>query len=307
MSPGPARPAPSPTSRSNRCWSPPWRPPPRTPPTGRPGPGPPAGHVAVGHQPDLAGLRAQAAPGRHLQAVHRPAVHREGPRRGRPVPQPPQAAWCCAWTRRRRCRRWTAPPRSCRCCPGPAAATHDYVRHGTTNLYAALDVASGKVLSQLTAATARWSSGGSWPASTSRCPPSWTVHVICDNSSTHKTPAIQRWLLAHPRFHLHFTPTYSSWLNLVERWFAELTSKWLRRGTHRSVAELEQRSRPGSTPGTRTRGRLCGPRPPTRSSTPSPPTANESTTQHQTAGRGRAGKALNQGRLVGWDGLVLAG
>jgi transposase len=65
------------------------------------------------------------------------------------------------------------------------------------------------------------------------------VHVICDNSSTHYTPQIRRrWLLGHPRFHLHFTPTYSSWLNLVERWFAELTSKWLRRGTHRSVAEL---------------------------------------------------------------------
>jgi transposase len=66
------------------------------------------------------------------------------------------------------------------------------------------------------------------------------VHVICDNSSTHKTPAIQRWLLAHPRVHLHFTPTSGSWLNLVERWFAELTTKWLRRGTHRSVRELEQ-------------------------------------------------------------------
>ena len=66
------------------------------------------------------------------------------------------------------------------------------------------------------------------------------ARVICDNSSTHKTPAIQRWLVAHPRFQLHFTPTYSSWLNLVERWFAELTTKWLKRGSHRSVAELEQ-------------------------------------------------------------------
>ena len=64
------------------------------------------------------------------------------------------------------------------------------------------------------------------------------VHLILDNSSTHKTPAIQRWLVRHPRFTLHFTPTYSSWLNLVERWFAELTTKWLRRGTHRSVREL---------------------------------------------------------------------
>ncbi len=64
------------------------------------------------------------------------------------------------------------------------------------------------------------------------------VHVIVDNSSTHKTPAIRRWLLRHPRFSFHFTPTYSSWLNLVERWFAELTERWLRRGSHRSTKEL---------------------------------------------------------------------
>ena len=65
------------------------------------------------------------------------------------------------------------------------------------------------------------------------------VHLVVDNVSTHKTPEIRRWLLRHPRFHLHFTPTYSSWMNLVERWFAELTNKWLRRGTHRSTRELE--------------------------------------------------------------------
>ena len=64
------------------------------------------------------------------------------------------------------------------------------------------------------------------------------MHVIVDNSSTHKTPAIHRWLLRHPRFTFHFTPTYSSWLNLVERWFAELTERWLRRGSHRSTKEL---------------------------------------------------------------------
>ena len=64
------------------------------------------------------------------------------------------------------------------------------------------------------------------------------MHLVLDNSSTHKTPAIKRWLLAHPRFVLHFTPTSSSWLNLVERWFAELTTKKLRRGAHRSVREL---------------------------------------------------------------------
>jgi transposase len=64
------------------------------------------------------------------------------------------------------------------------------------------------------------------------------VHVICDNASTHKTPAIKKWLLAHPRFVLHFTPTSSSWLNLVERWFGELTTKKLRRATHRSTRQL---------------------------------------------------------------------
>jgi transposase len=65
------------------------------------------------------------------------------------------------------------------------------------------------------------------------------VHLVVDNVSTHKTPEIKKWLVRHPRFHLHFTPTYSSWMNLVERWFAELTNKWLRRGTHRSTKELE--------------------------------------------------------------------
>ena len=70
-------------------------------------------------------------------------------------------------------------------------------------------------------------------------PADLAIHVIVDNSSTHKTATIQRWLLRHPRFSFHFTPTCTSWLNLVERWFAELTNKWLRRGTHRSVKELD--------------------------------------------------------------------
>jgi transposase len=125
--------------------------------------------------------------------------------------------------------------------PGvPQRATHDYTRHGTTNLYAALDVASGKVISQMTARH-RAVEFKRFLAHVERVVPAeLELHVICDNSSTHKTPGIQRWLLAHPRVQLHFTPTYSSWLNLVERWFAELTTKWLRRGSHRSVQELEQ-------------------------------------------------------------------
>jgi transposase len=124
--------------------------------------------------------------------------------------------------------------------PGvPRRQTHDYTRHGTTNLDAALDVASGKVISQMTPRH-RAVEFKRFLAQVERAVPAGLeLHVICDNSSTHKTPTIQRWLVAHPRVQLHFTPTYSSWLNLVERWFAELTTKWLRRGSHRSVQELE--------------------------------------------------------------------
>ena len=100
------------------------------------------------------------------------------------------------------------------------------------------------------------------------------------NVSTHKTPAIQRWLLRHPRFKLHFTPTYSSWMNLVERWFSELTTKQLRRGTHTSVAALKRlHQRPGPTTGTPTPDRSHGARPQTRSSRPWPHIYNEFPTQ----------------------------
>jgi transposase len=125
--------------------------------------------------------------------------------------------------------------------PGtPERRTHDYARHGTTNLYAALDVASGNVITELTPRHRAIEFRRFLARIDQAVPADLAVHVICDNSSTHKAPAIQRWLLAHPRFQLHFTPTYSSWRNLVERWFAELTTKWLRRGTHRSVAQLKQ-------------------------------------------------------------------
>jgi transposase len=123
--------------------------------------------------------------------------------------------------------------------PGtPARATHDYRRHGTTNLYAALDVASGCVISDLTPRHRAEEFRRFLALIDRSVPEELDVHVIVDNSSTHKTPAIHRWLLRHPRFTIHFTPTYSSWLNLVERWFAELTERWLRRGSHRSTKEL---------------------------------------------------------------------
>jgi transposase len=123
--------------------------------------------------------------------------------------------------------------------PGTAERrTHDYRRHGTTNLYAALDVASGQVIADMTPRHRAEEFRRFLNLIDHSVPAELDVHVIVDNNATHKTPAIQRWLLRHPRFTLHFTPTYSSWLNLVERWFAELTNRWLRRGTHRSTREL---------------------------------------------------------------------
>lgn len=123
--------------------------------------------------------------------------------------------------------------------PGtPERRTHDYRRYGTTNLYAALDLASGNVIADLTARHRAEEFRRFLTLIDKTVPAHLDIHVVVDNSSTHKTPAIQRWLLRHSRFTFHYTPTYSSWLNLVERWFAELTSKWIKRGTHRSVKEL---------------------------------------------------------------------
>jgi transposase len=121
--------------------------------------------------------------------------------------------------------------------PGtPERATHDYKRSGTSSLYAALNLTTGKVLGRLHSRH-RAIEFKQFLATIDRdVPAELDVHVVLDNSSTHKTPAIQKWLLAHPRFVLHFTPTSASWL--VERWFAELTTKKLRRGTHRSVRDL---------------------------------------------------------------------
>lgn len=123
--------------------------------------------------------------------------------------------------------------------PGvPERHTHDYVRNGTTNLYAALDVASGQVIAEMTPRHRAEEFRRFLNLIERSVPKGLDIHVVLDNSSTHKTPAIQRWLQRHPRFTLHFTPTYSSWLNLVERWFAELSTKWIKRGAHRSVRDL---------------------------------------------------------------------
>jgi transposase len=123
--------------------------------------------------------------------------------------------------------------------PGtPQRATHDYRRAGTSSLYAALDLTTGKVIGRLHSRHRAIEFKQFLATLDREVPPHLDVHLVLDNSSTHKTPLIQRWLTAHPRFVLHFTPTSSSWLNLVERWFAELTNKLLRRGAHRSVRDL---------------------------------------------------------------------
>lgn len=117
--------------------------------------------------------------------------------------------------------------------PGtPQRATHDYKRHGTSSLYAALDIATGKVIGQMHARHRAIEFKKFLTTIDREVPEDLTVYLVCDNASTHKTPAIQRWLVAHPRFVLHFPPTSSSWLNLVERWFSELTSKKLQRAAH---------------------------------------------------------------------------
>lgn len=124
--------------------------------------------------------------------------------------------------------------------PGQAERrTHDYVRHGTRSLFAALDAKSGRIIGQLHRRHRAIEFRKFLDTIDAAVPGSLDVHLILDNSSTHKTPRIHRWLARRPRFHLHFTPTSSSWLNLVERWFAMLTDKQLRRGTHRSTHALE--------------------------------------------------------------------
>jgi transposase len=124
--------------------------------------------------------------------------------------------------------------------PGVAERrTHDYRRHGTTSLFAALDIATGHVIGE----THRRHRSSEFKTFLDRLerevPTDLDVHLVLDNYGTHKSPLIRRWLVRHPRFQVHYTPTYSSWINQVERWFATLTEKQIRRGTHRSTRQLE--------------------------------------------------------------------
>jgi transposase len=120
----------------------------------------------------------------------------------------------------------------------PQRASHDYERNGTLDLFAALDIATGKVITDLRKTHTSADFVAFLNKVNREVPKDLDVHVILDNLSAHKTPTVQKWLLRHKRFHLHFTPTYGSWMNLVERWFSALTTKKLQRSAHDSVADL---------------------------------------------------------------------
>ncbi len=125
--------------------------------------------------------------------------------------------------------------------PGVAERrTHDYIRHGTTTLFAALDLASGSVIGELHRRHRSREFLAFLRTIDTNVPPKLDVHLVMDNYGTHKTPSVKGWLARRSRFHVHFTPTSSSWLNLVERWFALLSERQIKRGTHRSTLELER-------------------------------------------------------------------
>lgn len=117
--------------------------------------------------------------------------------------------------------------------------SHDYARHGTTSLFAALDIATGRVIGRCYQRHRAAEFRKFLDAIDQAVPADLDLHLVLDNYATHKTPAVKAWLARHPRYHLHFTPTSASWLNQVERWFALLTEKQIRRGVHRSIDDLK--------------------------------------------------------------------
>jgi transposase len=124
--------------------------------------------------------------------------------------------------------------------PGtPERATHSYVRNGITTLFAAFDIADGTVISELHSQHRAIEFKKFLITIDKTVPADLDIHLVCDNYGTHKTPVVKAWLAKHPRFHLHFTPTSSSWINQVERWFGFLTEQKIKRGAHQSVRALE--------------------------------------------------------------------
>lgn len=125
--------------------------------------------------------------------------------------------------------------------PGQAERrTHDYERHGTTTLFAALDIATGNVIGECRSRHRAIEFRKFLDTIDANVPPDLDVHIVLDNYGTHKAPTVKRWLAKRPRYHLHFTPTHGSWLNQVERWFGLLTERQIKRGAHCSVQELKR-------------------------------------------------------------------
>ena len=125
--------------------------------------------------------------------------------------------------------------------PGmPERRTHDYQRNGVTSLFAAFNIDDGTVISEIRRRHRASEYQKFLTAIDKAVPDELEVHIVCDNLSTHKTPAIKAWLARHPRFHVHFTPTGSSWINQVERWFSYLTTQLLQRGVYKNVQAVEK-------------------------------------------------------------------
>src|SRR3954447_13645075 len=231
----------SPTSRSSRCWWRPWSGRPGMRRTGRGRRWPPSGGSRS--QPwVVSGGRSASSRTWWTASSCRPTrcSSRRSATWSASTSIPRSGPWCCVWMRSPGSRHSTGPAPVLPMMPGmPERRTHDYVRAGTTTLFAALDVADGTVIGSLHRRRRAVEFKKFLTKIDTEVPPDLDVHLICDNLSTHKTPAIDKWLAAHQRFHMHFTPTSSSWLNQVERWFGLLTDKKLRRGVHRSVQSLE--------------------------------------------------------------------
>jgi transposase len=169
--------------------------------------------------------------------------------------------------RRVRYKRWTAPSPVLPMRPGQAERrSHDYIRHGTTTLFAALDTETGKVIGECHRRHRSIEFRKFLDTMDASVPTELDVHLIMDNYGTHKTALIRRWLAKRPRFHVHLTPTSASWINMVERFFAALTEKQIRRGVHRSTRKLEQAIRDYLNIHNEPRGHSAGPNPQTLSS-----------------------------------------
>ena len=203
--------------------------------------GPRNGHVTDGCQSNLAGFRSTAAPPGDVQSS--PVIRclsTKSVTSSACTWTRPSRRWCCAWMRRARYRRWTAHSRSCR--------WHQVFLSAERTTTCAME--RRRCLRHWTLPR-----GGDWTVTQApsqhgvlqflrtieaNVPAQLDVHLVMDNYGTHKTPAVKAWFARHPRFHVHFTPTSASWLNQVERWFATLTEKYIRRGTHRSTRQFEQ-------------------------------------------------------------------